>query len=78
MEAKVVCLLNPDLLEAPGFGEFLDPECCVWVRQDTFFKLSHNGPSEIEALAYCRIVQTFGDCSLKPSDRFHDIFKIYF
>lgn len=29
MEAKVVCLLNPDLLEAPGFGEFLDPECCV-------------------------------------------------
>lgn len=29
MEAKVVCLLGPDLLEAPGFGEFLDPECCV-------------------------------------------------
>lgn len=29
MEAKVVCLLGPDLREAPGFGEFLDPECCV-------------------------------------------------
>lgn len=29
MEAKVVCLLGPDLLEAPGFGVFLDPECCV-------------------------------------------------
>lgn len=29
MEAKVVCFLGPDLLEAPGFGEFLDPECCV-------------------------------------------------
>lgn len=29
MEAKVVCLLGPDLLEAPGFGEFLDLECCV-------------------------------------------------
>lgn len=29
MEAKVVCLLSPDLLEAPAFGEFLDPECCV-------------------------------------------------
>ena len=44
MEAKVVCLLNPDLLEAPGFGEFLDPECCVWVKQDIFFKLSAQWP----------------------------------
>lgn len=29
MEAKVVCLPNPDLLEAPGFDGFLGPECCV-------------------------------------------------
>lgn len=34
MEAKVVCLLGPDLLEAPGFGGFLSPECCVWVEQN--------------------------------------------
>lgn len=34
MEAKVVCLLGPDLLEAPGFGEFLDLECCVWAKQN--------------------------------------------
>lgn len=36
MEAKVVGLLGPDLLEAPGFGEFLDPECCVWVKQNNY------------------------------------------
>lgn len=40
MEAKVVCLLGPDLLEAPGFGEFLDPECCVWVKQNHFTTLT--------------------------------------
>lgn len=34
MEAKVVCLLGPDLLEAPGFGEFLDLECWVWAKQN--------------------------------------------
>lgn len=36
MEAKVVGLLGPDLLEAPGFGEFLDPECCVWVKHNNY------------------------------------------
>lgn len=40
MEAKVVCLLGPDLLEAPGFGEFLAPECCVWVKQNHFTTLA--------------------------------------
>ena len=30
IDAKVLCLLCPDLTEAPGFGESLDPECCVY------------------------------------------------
>lgn len=29
MEAKVVCLPGPDLLNAAGFVKCLDPECCV-------------------------------------------------
>lgn len=36
MEAKVVCLLGPDFLDAPGFGEVLDPECCVYMKQNNF------------------------------------------
>lgn len=36
MEAKVVCLVGPDFLDAPGFVEVLDPVCCVYVKQNNF------------------------------------------
>lgn len=52
MEAKVVCLLGPDLLEAPGFGVFLDPECCVWVK--------HND-SIAQLVTILHIHEEFGD-----------------
>lgn len=74
MEAKVVCLLGPDLLEAPGFGEFLDPECCVWAKQNKSLYGSHK-KSDINALAYCTFNLEFGD-SLKPSHIFKSIEKI--